>query len=133
MVCLVLGDSIAVGTQQALIVQHLVCERQARVGISSSKINEYPVIDKAGVVIISAGSNDDPKQDNSSMYELIRQKYVGKRVIWILPRNRTIAHQVMKVVQKYKDSFVDGLAYKSLDNTHPTNYIGMAKAVKAKI
>lgn len=133
MVCLVLGDSIAVGTHQALAYQHTQCIRQARVGISSSVIDRYPVIENANSVVISAGSNDNPKNNNIPTLTHIREKYVGKKVVWILPRNRTLANQVLRVARKYGDSYVDGISFKSVDRLHPASYTGMAKAVKAKM
>lgn len=132
MVCLILGDSIAVGTHQALAAQHLVCERRARVGASSNEIDHYPVIN-ADTVVISAGSNDNPRNNNVPTYERLRAKYTGKKVVWILPRHRTLASQVLKVVRKYNDGFVDGYGFESVDNLHPKSYNSVARAVKDKM
>lgn len=133
MVCLVLGDSIAVGTHQALASQGIVCERHARVGISSSVIEDYPVMTSADTVIISAGSNDNPNLNNVPTYERLRAKYAGKKIIWILPRSRTLAHQVLQVAGKYRDAYVDGISFQPADRLHPKYYSSMARAVKAKM
>ncbi|MCK9532594.1 MAG: SGNH/GDSL hydrolase family protein [Gammaproteobacteria bacterium] len=133
MVCLILGDSIAVGTHQALAYQHTECIRQAKVGISSKVIDRYPVVENADTVVISAGSNDDPRNNNVPTFEHIRTKYIGKKVVWILPRNRTLANQVLQVARKYGDAYVDGVGFKSNDNLHPASYASMARAVKTKM
>lgn len=133
MVCLVLGDSIAVGTQQALAEQGVVCERRARVGISSNSIEDYPVVTNANTVIISAGSNDNPRLNNVPTYERLRAKYVGKKVVWILPRNRIIARQVLQVIVKYRDAYVDGYSFEPADRLHPKYYGSVARAVRKKM
>lgn len=81
--CLVIGDSIAVGT-------HMVrpeCVSFAKGGINTWQWNnKYLTKDlSAKTVIISLGSNDHKYVKTRKELETTRQSIKGSRVFWILP------------------------------------------------
>jgi len=81
--CLILGDSIAVGTHQ----QRPECVSYAKGGINSWQWNkQYGQHDvSANTVIISLGSNDHKGVKTQKELEAMRSKVKASRVFWILP------------------------------------------------
>jgi hypothetical protein len=80
--CLVLGDSIAVGTQQFA----KECELQGRGGINTWQFNKmYPGSFYAETVIISLGSNDHQYVKTYDQLFEMRQRVGAKNVFWVLP------------------------------------------------
>ena len=82
--CLIVGDSIAVGTSQV----RTECVSYSKGGINSHQwVNQYigktPL--QAKTVIISLGSNDHKYVKTESELETIRQLTKADRVYWILP------------------------------------------------
>lgn len=117
--CLVLGDSIAVGTLKA---------RPECVGYVQGGINSYQWVNKfvnnspyiANTVIISLGSNDYKGIKTESELRNIRQLTKADRVYWILPANKqAIRDIVFKVANDYHDRVVK-IADVSTDGVHPT-------------
>ena len=117
--CLVLGDSIAVGTLKA---------RPECVGYVQGGINSYQWVNKfvkdspfiANTVIISLGSNDYKEIKTESELRNIRQLTKADRVYWILPANKQgIRDIVFKVANDYHDRVVK-IADVSTDGVHPT-------------
>ena len=117
--CLVLGDSIGVGTLKA---------RPECVGYVQSGINSYNWVNKfvkdspfiANTVIISLGSNDYKEIRTESELRNIRQLTKADRVYWILPANKqAIRDIVFKVANDYHDRVVK-IADVSTDGVHPT-------------
>lgn len=81
--CIVLGDSIAVGTQ----MQRYECVSYAKSGINSWQWNKLHG-DKnitANTVIISLGTNDHKFVKTEKELLAMREKVNGKKVFWILP------------------------------------------------
>ena len=81
--CLILGDSIAVGTQQF----RQECTLVGKSGINTWQFNKNYAekIKPADTVIISLGSNDHSGIHTFKELMATRQRVEGKRVFWILP------------------------------------------------
>jgi hypothetical protein len=81
--CLILGDSIAVGTQQF----RQECVLVGKGGINTWQFNKNYAqkIEPAETVIISLGSNDHSGVHTFRELMSMRQRVEGKRVFWILP------------------------------------------------
>jgi len=118
--CLIMGDSIAVGTAQV---------RQECVSYSKGGINSYQWlntnVDKspyvAKTVIISLGSNDHQNVKTEAELRNIRSLTKADRVYWILPANKKhIVDIVFKIANEYHDGVVK-IADVSKDGVHPTN------------
>jgi hypothetical protein len=87
--CLVLGDSIAVGTH----MQRPECVAYANVGWNTWQWNRAYLKNDltAGTVIISLGSNDHKGVKTRQELETMRAKVKGNRVFWILPAGNSKA------------------------------------------
>jgi lysophospholipase L1-like esterase len=81
--CLIIGDSIAVGTQMFA----KECTLVAKGGINSQQFskNYAQKIEPANTVIISLGSNDHRGVHTFKELVATRQRVEAKRVFWILP------------------------------------------------
>lgn len=117
--CLIIGDSIAVGTHQ-LKPQ---CISYSKVGISSlgwDKMFGHKNL-SAETVIISLGSNDSDSYNTYKKLKEIREKING-RVFWIAPHDKSKpnAYQdVNSIAGLYGDTVVWTNLYQS-DKIHPT-------------
>ena len=116
--CLILGDSIAVGTG----LQRPECRLIAKSGINSwqwvnSNVDKSPYV--ANTVIISLGSNDYKGINTEEELRTIRKLTKGT-VYWILPANKKdIRDIVFKIANEYHDHVVK-IADVSADGVHPT-------------
>lgn len=117
--CVAVGDSIAVGTGQAM-----GCEIRAHVGWSSRKIVNLANGVRSELCVISAGSNDPNNPKLLLNLKTIRGKIDCVKVIWIQPINKKAASAV-RSARKNGDSIVTFLPSK--DNVHPKNYSALAK------
>jgi lysophospholipase L1-like esterase len=80
--CLIVGDSIAVGTK--MFAPH--CELQGKGGINSWQFNRmYKGSFYADTLIISLGSNDHKGVKTYDELFEMRQRVGAKNVFWILP------------------------------------------------
>jgi lysophospholipase L1-like esterase len=80
--CLILGDSIAVGTK--MFAPH--CELQGKGGINTWQFNKmYKGSFYADTVIISLGSNDHKGVKTYDELFEMRQRVGAKNVFWVLP------------------------------------------------
>ena len=116
--CLILGDSIAVGTHQA----RSECVAYARGGWNTWQWNrDYLKNDlTANTVIISLGSNDHAGVKTRKELETMRAKVKGSRVFWILPAiKEPIQNTVKDIAQRYGD-IVLPITKISKDGVHPT-------------
>ena len=115
--CMIIGDSIAVGTHQ----QMPVCESYAKVGINSKDFNKkYKMDFVADTVVISLGSNDFKGIKTIEELIDIRHRVVAEKVYWILPANN---QEVIEVVEQVANMFEDWtirIPYVSKDGVHPT-------------
>ena len=130
--CLILGDSIAVGTAQA----RPECVSYSKGGINSRDWNKRNAGNSlaARTVIISLGSNDT--KNIRTMWELqqLRDRVQADRVFWIIP---AIKPDVQKMVQVVADSYGDTvLPIISLqkDGVHPDTkgYKAIANSTRTK-
>ena len=96
--CLILGDSIAVGTKQFAPQ----CELQGKGGINTWQFNKmYPGSFYADTVIISLGSNDHKHINTYDQMFEMRQRVGADRVFWVLPAGILKASQVpIEKIQK---------------------------------
>jgi lysophospholipase L1-like esterase len=102
--CIIVGDSIAVGTQQF----RPECVAYAKGGINSwqwvnKNIGNMPLI--AETVIISLGSNDHKGVKTTTELRTIRDMTKAKRVFWILPsgvhpKNNVPVEDIQKMVRQ---------------------------------
>ena len=121
MVCLVVGDSVAVGVSQ----QRPDCISYSKVGISSPVWNrDYlpRVVDRQWeAVIISLGGNDQAGVTESELMRL-RVNLGGKRVFWISPGHHRKPEQsaVIDRIAKYYGDVVLVRPLVSSDGVHPT-------------
>ncbi len=136
--CLVLGDSIAVGTHQ----QRPECVAYAKGGWNTWQWNrDYLKNDlTAKTVIISLGSNDHKHINTRKELEKMREKVKGSRVFWILPHGNLKAsevpiEQIQNIIRdiagKYGDVVLP-ITRVQPDNIHPSwaGYKEIAKETK---
>jgi len=127
--CLILGDSIAVGTH----LQRQECVSYSKGGWNSWQWNKaYGTKDLlASTVIISLGANDHTGVRTKHELETMRNKVHGQRVFWIVPQNKpSIAELVRTLAKQYGDTALE--FQPSSDGVHPTTlgYRELAKATK---
>ena len=116
--CLILGDSIAVGTHQA----RPACAVYANNGINSRDfVNRYIGKDLvADTVVISLGSNDHKGIKTKNELLDLRSQVVAKKVYWIMPAIKPDIQEVVEeVAHKYGD-WIIRIPYLSKDGVHPT-------------
>ncbi len=130
--CLIVGDSIAVGTAQ----QRPECVSLSQGGINSRDWNKKNAGNSvaASTVIISLGSNDHSGIRTIWELQTLRDKVKADRVYWIMP---AIKPHVQKMVQTVADSYGDVvLPIVSLqkDGVHPDTkgYKAIANSTKVK-
>jgi len=104
--CLIIGDSIAVGTKQF----RPDCVAIAKGGINSWQwrkqylVGDQGALPKAETLIISLGSNDHKGVHTREEIARIRQLVSAKRVYWILP---AIKPEIQAIVQEVASGFGD--------------------------
>jgi lysophospholipase L1-like esterase len=129
--CLIVGDSIAVGTHQF----KPECAVYAKGGINSKQwvdknIQNMPL--QAKTVIISLGSNDHKYIKTESELQTVRQLTKADRVYWILPAIKPdIQEIVKKVAAQYGDTVLPITSLQP-DKIHPSwaGYKEIAKETK---
>ena len=128
--CLILGDSIAVGTQQF----RPDCVAYAKGGINSQQWRQqYLERDSGGIpaahtVIISLGSNDHKNVRTIRELQQIRKAVHADRVFWILPHGNNHAsgadiewiQAFVKVVAGENGDTVLPITRVQRDNVHPS-------------
>jgi lysophospholipase L1-like esterase len=116
--CLILGDSIAVGTAQF----RPDCAVYAKSGINSHMwLNKN--VDKnltAKSVIISLGSNDHRGVKTFHELMAIRQLTDAGRVYWILPANKPDVVEIVEIIARNFGDTVLPITKLSKDGVHPT-------------
>lgn len=136
--CLILGDSIAVGTH----LQRYECVSYSKGGINSWQWNKM-YSDKdltAGTVIISLGSNDHAGVHTFKELLKIREHVNAKKVFWILPNGNLKASSIpieniqdnIKIIANSFKDVVLTIPEVSKDGIHPTGkgYRALANATK---
>jgi hypothetical protein len=127
MSCIILGDSIAVGTHYF----KQECQLEAKVGINSSNFNKkYNQKFHSNMVIISLGSNDDNNINTYENIKKLREKVSAEKVFWIMPNPqfKKQVEDVKKVSEEFKDTIIQPKQY-TKGNVHPTmnEYQNIAK------
>jgi hypothetical protein len=132
--CLILGDSIAVGTHQF----RPECVAYARGGINSWQWRKnYLERDQgnnlvAETIIISLGSNDHKGVKTLEEISRIRLAVKAKRVFWILPAIKPeIQVMIKEVALEFGDTVIPITRLQS-DGIHPSwaGYKDISKATK---
>jgi lysophospholipase L1-like esterase len=124
--CLILGDSIAVGTQMFA----KECALVGKGGINTSQFNKmYSTADlTAKTVIISLATNDHKYVNTEAELLKMRERVKGQRVFWVLPAGNAKGSQVniqwiqglvREIAGKYGDTVlpINGL---QKDGIHPS-------------
>jgi len=117
--CLIVGDSIAVGTQMFA----KECVAYAKGGINSKQwvdknVGNMPL--QAKHVIISLGSNDHQYIKTEAELDMIRQLTKADRVYWIMPAIKpNIQEIVRKIATKYGDVIIP-ITKLQPDGIHPS-------------
>jgi lysophospholipase L1-like esterase len=117
--CLILGDSIAVGTATA----RPECVAYAKGGINSyqwlnKNIDKMPLTAKT--VIISLGSNDHKYVKTESELEAIRELTKADRVYWILPAIKPDIQEIVRKVAAKNGDTVLPITSLQKDGVHPS-------------
>ena len=116
--CLILGDSIAVGTQMF----KKECVLIAKGGINSWQFNQMYTNKEfnAESVIISLSTNDHKGVKTEKELIIMREKVHGKRVYWILPAVKPEMQEiVVKLAKKYGDVVLP-ITRLQADGIHPS-------------
>lgn len=123
--CLIVGDSIAVGTK--MFAPH--CELQGKGGINSWQFNRmYKGSFYADTLIISLGSNDHKGVKTYDELFEMRQRVGAKNVFWVLPAGNLPAggvpiEQIQNIVKELAAYYGDTvLPIRGLqpDGIHPS-------------
>lgn len=119
--CLIMGDSLAVGTSYF----RKECTTIAKSGINSEKyLTDYTsdVPFNTKTAIISLGSNDTPNIDTYENVLKLRKKINAQKVYWILPAIKEWKRKhVWMVAHEFGDSIIDPKSVPmSPDHVHPT-------------
>lgn len=116
--CIILGDSIAVGTHKA----RPDCVAYAHSGINSHNFNKKYKKTKfdAKIVVISLGSNDT--KHIKTIEELIdlRSRVNADKVYWILPANHAEIQDIVENVSNMYEDWMIKIPHLSKDGVHPT-------------
>jgi len=130
--CLIMGDSIAVGTQMF----NKECALIAKGGINSyqwlnKNIDKAPY--QAKTVIISLGSNDHKYVKTESELQTIRQLTRADRVYWILPAIKSNIQEIVKKVAAEYGDVVLPITGLQPDGIHPSwaGYKDIVKKTKS--
>lgn len=130
--CIIMGDSIAVGTHQF----RKECVSYSKVGITSKGwdklFGKNDLI--ANTIIISLGTNDFDDYDTFSKLMEIRNKIQSKKVFWIMPNLETrekAYSNVIVVAKLFNDEIIIPIKYQK-DKIHPnlSEYKEIAKNTK---
>jgi len=107
--CLIVGDSIAVGTKQFMPE----CQLQGKGGINTWQFNRmYKGSFYADTVIISLGSNDHKGVKTYDELFEMRQRVGAKNVFWVLPAGNLPAggvpiEKIQSIVKEIASSYGD--------------------------
>jgi lysophospholipase L1-like esterase len=117
--CLIVGDSIAVGTATA----RPECVAYAKGGINSyqwlnKNIDKTPLTAK--IVIISLGSNDHKYVKTENELRTIRQLTKADRVFWILPAIKPDIREIVRKVAAENGDTVLPITRLQKDGVHPS-------------
>ena len=129
--CLVLGDSIAVGTARQLPS----CTSYSVGGYNSQRWNQRfhdrPLT--ARNVIISLGTNDLKNVNTFDELQKIRQRVKADRVYWIMPPIKPAIQELVRRLAAEHGDVILPITQLSPDRVHPTPQGYRELAAKTKI
>lgn len=122
--CMIVGDSIAVGTAQA----RKECVSYSRGGWNSWQWNKDYLAKASGqpvkTIIISLGANDHKGVKTEAELRKMREAVKGDRVFWIDPGQdrKPIPHDaIVRIAKEYGDTVLPRPKnHMSADGVHPT-------------
>lgn len=118
--CLIVGDSIAVGTHQVLPE----CVTYAKGGINSWQWNKSnPVPNRnlsAKTAIISLGSNDHKGVNTFKELMVVREKVQADRVYWIMPAIKPEVQEIVRKVAATNNDTIIEIKHLQSDGVHPS-------------
>jgi hypothetical protein len=121
--CLILGDSTAVGTAQALAAQGIRCEVHARVGAGSAEIERrVRGASAATVALIALGSNDAASPALPTNLLALRRRTTAVKVAWLAPYDLRASSIVTSIAARFGDTVIPLRAQPSRDGIHPVSY-----------
>jgi lysophospholipase L1-like esterase len=130
--CLILGDSIAVGTAQV----RPECVSYSKGGINSRDWNQrYANKELTGqTVIISLGSNDHAGVRTIWELQQLRARVQADRVYWIMPAIKPDIQNMVKIVAEQHNDTVVPITGLQPDKVHPSwsGYKKIAQDTKGK-
>jgi lysophospholipase L1-like esterase len=135
--CLIVGDSIAVGTKMFMPE----CQLQGKGGINTWQFNKmYPGSFYADTVIISLGSNDHKGVKTYDELFEMRQRVGASNVFWVLPAGNLPAggvpiakiQSIVKEIAEYHGDTVLPITRLQPDGIHPSwaGYKNIAEKAK---
>ena len=129
--CLVLGDSTAVGTADALAAEGMRCAVHARSGAPSTEtVRTWRSGAFSGRTLIALGSNDALNPKLSANLELLRRRLSASHVTWLAPYHPRAAAIVTAIADKFGDTVVYLGRFSSNDGIHPKSYRTVASALR---
>lgn len=129
--CLIIGDSTALGTARALFALGVRCAVHARVGAPSAEpARTFQSASGANRVLIALGSNDPTNPGLARNLSIVRRKTIGSRVTWLAPYHPGAARVVTEIARAYGDPVIQLSAVPSRDRVHPNNYRTVAAALQ---
>jgi len=129
--CLILGDSIGLGTARAVNALYAArCDVRAAERANADQILRWQIPPKRyGASVFAIGSNDAASPDLTKKLRNIRARIIARRVIWLLPYDRQRATIVSSVAATYNDETLDLLRFPTRDRIHPSSYHLVARAL----
>jgi lysophospholipase L1-like esterase len=116
--CLIVGDSIAVGTHQ----YRPECVAYAKGGINSSQWNKQNSNKNltAKTVIISLGSNDHVGVRTMWELQQLRARTDAERVFWILPAIKPDVQEMVRIIAQDHGDVILPILNLQADKIHPS-------------
>ena len=116
--CLILGDSIAVGTG----LYRPECKVLVQQGITSKGWNMSNVKSTldANTVVISLGSNDYAQIDSLEELTKLRKRIHAEKVYWIMPAIKPNIQEIIENIANQNGHWIIQIPYLSNDGVHPT-------------
>lgn len=129
--CLILGDSIGVGTASAINARLLLkCDVLAVEFATADQVRKWRKPPKTyGTTIIAVGSNNPPGRALKWTLLAIRRSLRTQRAIWLLPYARPAAYTVSSVAVVFHDETLDLGRFPTKDGVHPASYEAVAKVL----
>ena len=116
--CMIIGDSIAVGTQQF----RKECVAYATGGLNSKQWNnKYRTTDlTAGTMIISLGTNDHDGVNSFKELLAMRERVTAERVYWIMPPVKPHIQAMVEIIaNNFNDTIITTKRLQA-DKIHPS-------------